>query len=84
MGIKGQLWSILHDCNMDTSSAIVVNQTQSSWFPVQQGVRQGGVLSTFFYLVYINDLILALEQSSKNTGILNITSHWLMISRALD
>lgn len=42
MGIKGQLWSILHDCNMDTSSAIVVNQTQSRWFPVQQGIRQGG------------------------------------------
>lgn len=27
MGIKGQLWPILHDCNMDTSRAIVLNQT---------------------------------------------------------
>lgn len=47
MGVKGQMWSILHDRNIETSSAIVVNQTQSKWFPVQQEVRQGSVLSTF-------------------------------------
>jgi hypothetical protein len=53
----------------------VVNQTQSNWFPVLQGVRQGGVLSSFLYLVYINELILDLEKSCINTGIFNITSN---------
>ena len=65
----------IDDCHVDTSSAIVVNQTQSRWFTVQQGVRQGGVLSTFLYLVYINDLIVKIEQSSLHTGILNIPSN---------
>ena len=38
-------------------------------------MRQGGVLSTFLYLVYINDLIVKIEQSSLHTGILNILSN---------
>ena len=75
LGVKGKLWSLIDDCHVDTSSAIVVNQTQSRWFTVQQGVRQGGVLSTFLYLVYINDLIVKIEQSSLHTGILNIPSN---------
>lgn len=77
MGIKGQMWSILHDRNIETSSAIVVNQTQTRWFAVQQGVRQGSVLSTFSIqlVVYINDLILTLRQLFQNTGIPNITSN---------
>ena len=72
LGIKGKLWSLIDDCHVDTSSAIVVKQTQSRWFTVKQDVRQGGVLSTFLYLVYINDLIVKIEQPSLHTGILNI------------
>lgn len=74
LGIKGKLWSLINKCHQNTLSSIVVNQTRSEWFPVQQGVRQGGVLSTFLYLVYINDLIHAIQSGSPNTGILNIPS----------
>lgn len=74
LGITGRLWSLINQCHQDTVSSIVVNQTRSEWFPVDQGVRQGGVLSTFLYLVYINDLIQALQHGSPNTGILNIPS----------
>jgi hypothetical protein len=75
MGVKGSLWSIMDDCHTNTLIAIVVNQTQSNWFPVLQGVRQGGVLSSFLYLVYINELLLHLEKSCTTTGIFNITSN---------
>ena len=68
------LVSLINQCHQDTVSSIVVNQTQSEWFPVNQGVRQGGVLSTFLYLVYIDDLIHDLQAGSPNTGILNIPS----------
>lgn len=74
LGITGKLWSLINQCHQDTVSSIVVNQTRSEWFPTHQGVRQGGVLSTFLYLVYINDLIQALQYGSPNTGILNIPS----------
>lgn len=76
MGISGKLWSIINDCHTNTTSAIVVNQTQSDWFPVSQGVRQGGVLSTYLFLVYINELVVNLEKSCTNTGIFSITSNF--------
>lgn len=67
LGITGKLWSLINQCHQDTVTSIVVNQTRSEWFPTYQGVRQGGVLSTFLYLVYINDHIQALQSGSPNT-----------------
>ena len=37
----------------------------SSWFHISAGVRQGGVLSPDFYSVYVNDLIVKLQDSKK-------------------
>ena len=69
-----KLWSLINQRHQNTQSSIVVNQTQSEWFPVNQGFRQGGVLSTFLYLVHIDDLVHDLQAGSQNTGILNIPS----------
>ena len=33
-------------------------------FPIQQGVRQGGILSTHLYKLYINDLLKILEENN--------------------
>ena len=75
LGITGKLWSIINQCHQNTESAIIVNQIQSEWFPVLQGVRQGGVLSTFLYLLFINDLLCELQSGSPNIGILHIPSN---------
>jgi len=32
-------------------------------FPIQRSVRQGGVLSTFYYLTFFDDLLDDLEKS---------------------
>ena len=42
---------------------------------MNQGVRQGGVLSTSLYLVYIADIFHDIQAFSPNTGILNIPSN---------
>jgi len=47
LGITGKTWSLIQNCHSNTVSSVVVNQTRSKWFSVHQGVRQGGVLSTF-------------------------------------
>lgn len=75
LGVTNKLWSLINDCHNNTSSSIVVNQTQSRWFNVLQGVRQGGVLSSFLYLVFINELIDTLQQSSMCTKLLNVASN---------
>ncbi|KAK3105405.1 hypothetical protein FSP39_024486 [Pinctada imbricata] len=75
LGIFGKLWTLINDCHSETLSAIIVSKKQSRWFPVLQGVRQGGVLSSFLYLTCIDELLYSLERASINTGILNVTSN---------
>ena len=74
LGVDGKIWTLIDDCHVSTESCVIVNQTQSRWFKVSQGVRQGGVLSTFLYLVFINDLIDEIQTMTHNSGILNIPS----------
>lgn len=73
-GVKGRLWTLIDGCHVNTSYSVVSNQLYSDWFPVSQGVRQGEVLSTFLYLVFINDLLQELEEQSIHIGIYDITS----------
>ena len=75
LGVKGSLWSLICDSHTDTTSSVVVNYKQSRWFPVLQGVRQGGVTSTLLYLVFINDLLCELENTNAGFGILDVTSN---------
>ena len=44
----------------------------SDWFSVTAGVRQGGVLSTDFYSIYVDDLIMKLKSLKKGCYYLGI------------
>ena len=44
---------------------------QSKWFAVNQGVRQGGILSTLIYNLFIDGLLIELEESNLGTCILD-------------
>ena len=39
------------------------------WFPIQCGVRQGGVLSPYLFSVYVSDLIFELRTSGSGAHI---------------
>ena len=73
LGVTSKLWSLIQNCHNSTSSSNVVNQTQSRWFNVFQGVRQGSFLSSFLYLVFINEIIDTLQQSSMCSKLLNVS-----------
>ena len=51
------------------SSEVKWNNHQSQQFQIEQGVRQGGVLSTHLYKLYVNDLPLELEQRQLGLSI---------------
>ena len=50
--------------------AVAWKDRLSRWFPVQQGVRQGGILSPLLYLVYIDGLIQQLRKSGAGCRVL--------------
>lgn len=45
LGGKGLLWTLIDDCHTDTFCSVAVNQKNSDWFPISQGVEAKG--STF-------------------------------------
>ncbi len=55
-GIKGKLWRIINDCYTDMETAILFQGQMSDWISVERSVRQGGVMSPWLYMLYINDL----------------------------
>ena len=74
LGVNGKIWSLIDDCHIDNESTVIVNNQTSKWFPIQQGVRQGGVLSGFLYCVFINELLNMLECTEQNFGVFNVKS----------
>lgn len=76
IGVKYIIWSIINGWHVNTESAKIVNQCRSSYVKVGENVRQGGVISGLFYLVFINDVLTSQETLKKNNDIfhLNISS----------
>ena len=58
------LWLVIKDLYSGLSSKIKWFGGLSESFPIQQGVRQGGILSTHLYKIFVQDLLLELEHQS--------------------
>jgi hypothetical protein len=64
IGIRGHYWNVVHSLYTDMNSCVLYQGHSSNPFPILQGTRQGGVLSPWLFLLYINDLLSDLS----NTG----------------
>ena len=69
LGIKGKTWKILQQCYTGMETAILYQGMKSDWIPVERSVRQGGVLSPWLYMIYINELPELLEESNEGCHI---------------
>ena len=57
IGIDGQCWNMTHQMHQNATSCVKWKGVLSSMFDIEQGARQGGILSTDLYKVYNNPLI---------------------------
>ena len=57
MGCNMHLWRILWDYYQGFESSVFVAGSQSDWFPVKQGVHQGGPFSMKLYIAFNSDLL---------------------------
>ena len=62
-GIHPTLWSIVKDMYTGLTSKVKWIGELSDSFKIQQGVRQGAILSPFFYKTYLNPCLLELEEN---------------------
>ena len=72
-GINKTFCRLIVNMYTDMFSCVRSRGYKSFWFPVLQGTRQGGVISTFLYLIYINDLIYEIELSALGFCIYGIS-----------
>ncbi|MCW4346819.1 MAG: reverse transcriptase family protein [Candidatus Thiodiazotropha endolucinida] len=71
--INDASWLVIKDLYQDISSKVKWFGGLSDSFPINQGVRQGGILSTHLYKVYIDELLHILR--SKRLGLKIGTTH---------
>ncbi|XP_053383682.1 uncharacterized protein LOC128549923 [Mercenaria mercenaria] len=63
-GTTDKHWSVLQSIHDGAKSVVKWSDSVSQSFHIQQGVRQGGVLSTDLYKPHVNPLLRRLEESS--------------------
>ena len=61
--LRRSLWLLVDDLYTENYEAVRWQGTESREYMVQQGVRQGGVLSTDLYKLFSNSRLLALQKS---------------------
>jgi hypothetical protein len=71
-GITGLLWSLINDLNVGATTVVAWDGTVSPPFQINQGVRQGGVLSTECCTIYWDTLLDRLQENQLEKVIGNI------------
>lgn len=62
-GVQGKTWVAIRDLSKDACTQVKWRSDTSDSFSIQQGVRQGGILSTELYKIFVNDLLNCIETS---------------------
>ena len=68
-GVNGTLWLTLSRMYSDAVTSVKWGPLISSSFPIKQGVRQGGILSTTHYKLFNNGLLHMLDESGLGARI---------------
>ena len=69
IGIEGKSWSLIRRLYQEAVSSVKWNGLLSDQFKVEQGVRQGGILSADFYKLYANNALLRVDKSGYGASI---------------
>jgi hypothetical protein len=71
--VTGKMFRMIKSLYVDCSSAVLTDAGLTDWFKVDQGTRQGAVLSPFLFSIMISPLVDELHRLGKGT--------WLGVSR---
>ena len=72
LGISGKMWRILYKTYLDFKCCVRIGSQTSEWFNMERGIHQGGFLSLFKYIAFINELITNLKESNTCCVVYNL------------
>ena len=73
-GINGKIWHIIKDSYTNIRCRVSINGLLSDVIKMTRGIRQGGVTSTGFYLVFADGLLSELEASGLGATVCSVRS----------
>ena len=82
LGIHGNLYNSIKSLYVDVKCAVKINDIKTNWFDVNNGVKQGCILSPVLFNLYINDIVD--EMNVLNCGIPMLNSKIDMLMYADD
>jgi len=71
-GDRDHSWRILRKWYESSACAVLWEGEQSRTFCIKQGVKQGAILSLLLYSLFVNDLLVTLEQLGLGVRIGNV------------
>ena len=74
LGITGKMWRLMYHTYTNFYCKVRIAGCYSGWYPMSCGFHQGGILSLIKYIVFINELLLQLEESKLCCQIAHIPS----------
>ena len=82
IGIKGKTWRIIREWYQGMQSCVLLDGDATRYFDLEQGVKQGAVLSPLLYAIFVDGVVDALKK--KQLGV-TINGEWLgMMMYAVD
>lgn len=70
LGITGKILRLIRNSYTDLKCVVRHNGKSADAISVERSVRQGGTLSTLYYLVYVNQLLVDLENSTDGCSVM--------------
>ena len=89
LGLRGRLPTFIENFLADRAMQVRVSSSFSDYYDQEQGVPQGGVLSTTLFSVKINDIVqrersgsvvecLTRDQRAAGSSLTGVTALWLL------
>ena len=68
-GVRGKMWRVMKDLYSGTQNCVIVGGEKTDFFEVEEGVRQGCILSPTLFSIYINGVVREILEKGKGIDV---------------